>query len=81
MRTSYTDEVEFDAGPFDAFAKPMVTDFFKQRQRHLKKLLADDSRYWSFASIASQIFAPVSVPLKASIDTIPVGEVTLISVR
>ena len=33
------------------------------------------------ASIASQIRAGVSVPLNVSIATIPVGEVTLISVR
>jgi len=34
----------------------------------------------SFRSIASQISAGVSVPLNLSIATIPVGEVTLISV-
>jgi len=33
------------------------------------------------ASIASQMRAGVSVPLKRSIATMPVGEVTLISVR
>jgi hypothetical protein len=60
-----------------------VSQEHEQEHANVAGLLdqADDPvSHQSFASIASQMRAGVSVPLKRSMATMPVGEVTLISV-